>query len=257
MGCAMMSAEAVKPLISVITVTFNALFDLRTTCGSVYEQDFSNYEHIIIDGNSQDGTKFFLEGNRRKNVSYVSEDDNGIYHAMNKGISLANGDWIIFMNSGDSFVSKTTLSECARYMTSKNETIIYGDHIVVYSDGAEKFVEAREISSIWQGLPFCHQSCFVQTQYLRHNPFSVEHTIASDFKFFYQASQKGLIFLHIPQTVALYRAGGISDQKRIMSIIERWKVIDKSFLTAVYYSKLIALETLKIPTKYIWRLIRK
>lgn len=257
MGCAMTSPEPVKPLISVITVTFNALFDLRTTCRSVYEQDFTNYEHIIVDGNSQDGTKFFLEGRCRKNVRYVSEDDNGIYHAMNKGINLANGEWIIFMNAGDSFVSKTTLSECSKYMTSKNETIIYGDHIVVYSDGAEKFVEARDIASIWKGLPFCHQSCFVQTQYIRHNPFSVENTIASDFKFFYQASQKGLIFRHVPQTVALYQAGGISDQKRIKSIIERWKVIDKSFLTAVYYSMLIAVETLKTPIKYILRLIRK
>lgn len=98
-----------QPLISVITITFNASATLPITMKSVSEQTFQDFEHLIIDGASHDDTILIARQMGRQDVKIVSEPDNGLYDAMNKGLRIARGQYVIFLNSGDAFHSSDTL----------------------------------------------------------------------------------------------------------------------------------------------------
>ena len=119
--------------ISVITVNFNNKDGLIKTIESVLEQTYKNIEYIIIDGNSTDGSKDVIE-NIKEHLSYcVSEKDNGIYDAMNKGIKQATGDYCLFLNSGDFFVTKNVLSQIFFNKTYSNDLLI----------GRQKFINEK------------------------------------------------------------------------------------------------------------------
>ena len=97
------------PLISIITVNFNDKIGLERTLESVFSQNFRNFEYLVIDGGSNDGSKELLEKNSEKINYWVSEPDKGIYNAMNKGISFAKGEYLIFLNSGDHLKNENSL----------------------------------------------------------------------------------------------------------------------------------------------------
>ena len=98
-----------KPLISIITINFNDKIGLQRTFDSVFAQDFNDFEYIVIDGGSNDGSKELIEENTDKISYWISEPDKGIYNAMNKGIKVANGEYLLFLNSGDKFYNKKSL----------------------------------------------------------------------------------------------------------------------------------------------------
>lgn len=99
--------------ISIITISYNNLEGLKRTVHSVLSQSYKDYEYIVVDGGSNDGSKEYLEANSAHITRWVSEPDKGIYNAMNKGIAMATGKYCIFMNSGDHFFSATTLEDAA------------------------------------------------------------------------------------------------------------------------------------------------
>lgn len=113
--------------VSVITVCYNAEAEIERTIKSVLSQTYSNFEYIIVDGNSQDKTMEILSCYRDKIAQVVSEPDKGIYDAMNKGIKMANGDWVIMMNAGDEFASNTVLDEIFQGAIPDNVKFIYSD----------------------------------------------------------------------------------------------------------------------------------
>ena len=121
-----------KPLITVVTVVFNGAKLLDDTIKSVINQTYSNIEYIIIDGCSTDGTLDIIE-KYRDEISWVSEHDKGIYDAMNKGIALANGKWINFMNAGDSFYSLSTIADV--FVGNKyDEDVLFGNVHIRYPE---------------------------------------------------------------------------------------------------------------------------
>ena len=119
------------PLISIITITFNAQETLKPTMESVCSQSFRDYEHIIVDGASKDDTLKIARS--YEGVRILSEPDRGLYDAMNKGLHLAKGEYVIFLNSGDTFHSEDTLEKYALYAKAGAD-IIYGDTLIVDSD---------------------------------------------------------------------------------------------------------------------------
>ena len=119
-----------KPLISIVTVSYNAVATIEQTILSVINQTYSNIEYIIIDGGSTDGTLDVIKKYADKIAYWVSEPDKGIYDAMNKGIKVATGEWINFMNCGDYFVANNTLeSVFGSGKIYKKAEILYGDSI--------------------------------------------------------------------------------------------------------------------------------
>ncbi|MCK1468415.1 glycosyltransferase family 2 protein [Bradyrhizobium sp. CW10] len=118
-------SSAVK--FSVVTVTYNNHSGLSETAKNVLGQDFGDYEWIVIDGGSTDGTSAFLNGLEDSNIKWISEPDKGIFDAMNKGIRLAVGEYCIFMNAGDLFANPSVLRDVAEAIGTERPTLVYGD----------------------------------------------------------------------------------------------------------------------------------
>lgn len=169
--------------ISIITVCYNAEKDIEKTILSVVNQTYDNLEYIVIDGGSSDGTLSIITRYAHKIDKIISEPDNGIYDAMNKGVSFATGDWINFMNAGDSFYSIDVLNQifldnCLNY------DIIYGDRISVFNFGKYRHIPSS-LDEFKNDFPFFHQSAFVKSFLIKRRNFDLKYQICADFESFF------------------------------------------------------------------------
>lgn len=212
-----------EPKISVITVTFNAEKVLEKTIQSVINQTYPNIEYIIIDGASTDGTMDIVNKYRNRISTVVSEPDKGIYDAMNKGIKLATGDWINFMNAGDTFYSNDVLEKFIPKIES--DTIIaYGDTMRFFSWGQQK-LEVEPLPLIQKHMVFGHQATFIRSQYHKNNMFDISFKSSGDYNFFYNSYLSGAKFQYIPIFIVNYDAiYGISSNNMLKVKFEDAKV---------------------------------
>ena len=171
---------------SVITINYNNRAGLRKTIESVVAQTINDYEYIVIDGGSTDGSVTVIKEFSDRISYWVSEPDTGIYNAMNKGVAQAHGDYCIFMNSGDSFYNAKVLESFSCY--NMQEDLVIGN-LVSARDGSILFTPPqRDISLyyLYSGtIP--HQSSFIKTELLRLYPYDENLKIVSDWKFFVEA----------------------------------------------------------------------
>lgn len=188
--------------ISIITITYNNLKGLKKTVQSVFDQKYSNIEFIIIDGGSEDTTAQYLQENTNKITYWVSEPDKGIYNAMNKGLSVASGNYVHFLNAGDGYASSDVLS--IFFEKEQNIPFIRGTQICNYGDRTQ----------IWENLgdkrvtlydmyinTMLHQATFIRRDlFEKYGLYDESLKITSDWKFFFQAILGGedTIFYNIP-----------------------------------------------------------
>lgn len=170
-------------LLSIITINYNNVIGLSKTIDSVLLQTFKEYEYIIIDGGSDDGSVKVIEDNQDSLTYWISEKDNGIYHAMNKGVQVAHGDYCLFLNSGDVLCNENVLFNIHEYLN--NDDIVIGK-LINPSNGSVIFPSPkREISFYFlYSSSVTHQSSFIKTELLRRNPYDEKLKIAADWKFF-------------------------------------------------------------------------
>lgn len=239
-----------KPLISIITVVYNGEKYLEETIKSVINQSYDNVEYIIIDGGSNDGTLDIIKKYEDKIDYWVSQRDKGIYDAMNKGIDVSSGEWINFMNAGDGFYRADTLEKIFMTNEYKNIDVIYGNHNVIYPHKT-RIAKSGDIKDIWKGSQFCHQASFIASNTHKANKFNLSNCIGADFEFFYTLYQKKKLFKYVDIVVANYSAGGVSDIKRVDSIVEMWNTIEKDNKKNFYYLWIILKEILKAWVKKI------
>lgn len=206
-------------LISIITVSYNAKESITNTILSVISQDYKQFEYIIIDGGSTDGTLDTIELYLPYFSYFISEPDKGIYDAMNKGVAVAKGEWVIFMNAGDCFVDNEVLSTIFLSNVNKKADIIYGNTIAKYPWG-KCLIKGNFFSKHDINLPFCHQSTFVRTSLMRSIPFDLSYRIAADYNFFYTLYKLGKSFKYIDISIALYDAIGFSTNKVLETYME-------------------------------------
>ena len=195
------------PKVTVVTVFRNALQALKKTCHSVLSQSYANTEYIIIDGASADGTPQWLQTLDPQRVIQVSEPDRGIYDAMNKGAALATGEWIIFMNAGDTFAAIDTISQVFRHDVSDAD-IVYGD---VLKNGVVKKAGLPHNS---HRMFFCHQCVFTRTILCKKHPFDLRHAMSADFKFFKTMTAQQRRFMKLDMTIADFDTSGVSNTRR-------------------------------------------
>lgn len=206
-------------LISIITVSYNAKESITNTVISVISQDYKQFEYIIIDGGSTDGTLDVIELYLPYLSYYISEPDKGIYDAMNKGVAVAKGEWVIFMNAGDCFVDNQVLSTIFLSNVNTKADIIYGNTIAKYPWG-KCLIKGNFFSKHDINLPFCHQSTFVRTSLIKSIPFDLSYRIAADYNFFYTLYKLGKRFKHVDISIALYDTIGFSTNKVLETYIE-------------------------------------
>jgi glycosyltransferase involved in cell wall biosynthesis len=240
-------------LVTVVTVVFNDAKHIEDTIKSVINQTYDNVEYLVIDGGSTDGTLDVFRKYDDQIDYWVSEYDKGIYEAMNKGISLATGGWLNFMNSGDKYFSSDVLMQIFGVSNFGNVDIIYGNNEVRYPNKT-RLASAGNISNLWKGSQFCHQSAFIRSDLHKENRYNITNCLAADFEFFYHCYTKGRIFRYLDKTIATVSSGGLSDTNRIDSIVGWWNVLEKKTSTNIYYIWMILKEMVKARLKKIVRL---
>ena len=213
--------------LSVITVNYNDRNGLLSTIHSVVGQSFKDYEYIIIDGGSTDGSVEAIRQNEDYITYWVSESDNGIYDAMNKAIKVASGDYCIFMNSGDCFFTNDVVENVLPLLDGTD--IVYGN--THYTDGKIRYSKNEpDLFSFFYVSCWCHQSTFIKTELLKKYLYDDSLRIVADWKFLLQTVIKdNCSYKAINLNISLYDATGISSTNKELYDKERAIVLKEMF----------------------------
>lgn len=195
---------SLSPKISIITVVFNCEKTIEKTIASILNQNYNNLEFIIIDGKSTDKTLEIINKYREHITCLISEKDNGIYDAMNKGISHSTGDYAIFMNSGDCFYSENVLNEISGFLQNKDYTY-YGD----YYDRSKGTIICQKNYNNIMLININHQSIFYSVKQLKKTSFNLKYKILADWDLNLRLYAKNK-YLYIDRIIADYEGNGIS-----------------------------------------------
>ena len=216
--------KANYPLVTIVTVVYNAKELLEETIISVLNQSYQNIEYIIIDGGSIDGTLDVIKKYQNHISQYISESDKGIYDAMNKGIALAKGQWLNFMNAGDSFYSNDVLQDVFSQEFTQDISVVYGN-----TDIGHKILTYKpnlDLKDMAQGMMLCHQSTFYKlSSSIKYN---LKYRICGDQDFTMQYFKLGRKSKYLDITISKYDLDGISSQSLNKILKEKIK-INKSY----------------------------
>ena len=196
----------IEPKISIITVSYNAVSTIEETILSVIKQSYVNIEYIIIDGGSTDGTLDIIKKYQSKISYWVSEHDNGIYDAMNKGIAYATGDWIYFLGADDLLV-RDIINKVYPYLNLK-QGIVYGN---VYMIGKQKKYDGKLSSLMLVTRNIPHQATFYSKKIFCNYSYNLEYVYLADYYLNLQCwKDPNIVFKYIPLTIAIYNDTSVS-----------------------------------------------
>ncbi|MCI8418507.1 MAG: glycosyltransferase [Lachnospiraceae bacterium] len=215
--------------ISIITVCLNSEATIEQTIKSVLVQKDEHVEYIIVDGNSMDGTRKIVDKYREGIDVIVSEPDQGIYDAMNKGISLAKGEIIGIINSDDWYEPGTFKTIRETFLNSSAD-IVYGKMNLVSENGSPELLVPTDIEKLRYEMEIPHSTAFVRKDiYEKFGLFSLDYKIAADYDLMLRYYSEGVKFVFLNELLANFRMGGVSNQQ----------------------SKVCAYETISISKKYL------
>ena len=214
--------------LSIITINYNAVNGLRKTIDSVVSQSFKDYEWIVIDGGSTDGSRELLKQNRDHFAFWCIEPDNGIYNAINKGLRHANGEYVLFLNSGDWLYSETVLEKVFTHIDGKQD-IYYGDYVQVNDGGRLNSITLPEELGFFF-FPYnniCHQATFYRRTLFENNPYDESYSIVSDWAMNLKLLFEGRTFKHLNQFIVYYDNQGKSSAANSKHHEERTAAFEK------------------------------
>lgn len=213
-----------RKLFSIVTVVYNDVDEIQRTIASALGQEFDSYEYIIIDGASKDGTLELIQQYKSR-ICVLSERDSGLYDAMNKGLDLANSEYVLFLNAGDYFVNSSVLSNVAASIGTDRPDCIYGNNYVMLLDGTLTFRKAAsDLSNIWKRSQFSHQALFTKTALARQYKFDLSYSIAADYCMILRLYLDSFSFLYCDLPISIYKTGGVSDDRRVRMVRERFSI---------------------------------
>lgn len=227
---------------SIITCTYNAESVLQRTLDSVRQQTYPHIQHIIVDGASKDRTMQMVE--EYGDATVISEKDNGLYDAMNKGIGMAEGDYLVFLNAGDCLASPTTIEELARqvsegYQGKALPGVIYGNTMTVDDNGKELGLRRLQPPptltwrSFSNGMLVCHQAFYARTDIAKRTPYDLRYRISSDvdwcIRIMKESENQGLKLHNSNMVLCRYLAGGMSIKNHRASLFERFDTMRRHY----------------------------
>ena len=221
----------VNPKLSVITIVYNNAVAIERTMLSVLNQTYSNIEYILIDGNSTDGTKDIIYKYKDRLAQFISENDRGIYDAMNKGLTLATGDYVLFMNSGDEIYAPETVADV--FASAPSGDIYYGE-TEMFNDNwkslGRRRHEAPEIfnwKSFQFGMNISHQAIYIRKSITE--PYDLKYRYSSDIDWIIKSAKKASNIVNVHRYVAKYLVGGMSKKKHREILKERFEIFTKYY----------------------------
>lgn len=236
---------------TVITCTYNAGSVLQRTLDSVVTQSWEQVEHIIIDGASKDKTLALVDAYRQHSaeeetghdIILRSEPDKGLYDAMNKGLGMATGDYVVFLNAGDVFPSDMTLENISNDVNERSDgrlpAVLYGNTNIVDAEG--KLLRPRRLAppddltwrSFRHGMLVCHQAFYARTDIARAEPYNLRYRFSADvdwcIRVMKRAEAEGLPLLKLHEVVVNYLDGGMTNKNHRASLIERFNVMRRHY----------------------------
>lgn len=228
-------------MISDITVSYNDGKGLERTLNSLYKQNESNFEVIVVDGGSTDNTidvlKKYEKMFKARGILFwsCSEKDEGIYNAMNKGIKRATGEWLIFMNAGDCVANENVFSELIKIATADSE-ILYGDWLM-QKGKSTTLRKAIPFSKMRKKMVTRHQAYIVRSQLLKERPYNEKYRIIADYEWMLNAQQNGKKAQYIPMPICICDMNGVSNTnfygafREGIAIRNEYNVNDNNILT--------------------------
>ncbi len=221
----------VKPILSVITIVYNNVSDIERTMLSVLNQTYAGIEYIVVDGLSNDGTLEMIKPYQDRISKLISEKDEGIYDAMNKGLAAATGDYVIFMNSGDEFYDVDTVT--AVFAAADDADIYYGETEMIDANGQSLGQRRHKAPKqfTWRsfkfGMSVSHQAIYVKRSLVE--PYDRRYQLSSDIDWIIRAAKKAKRIVNVNRYVAKYLVGGMSKKKHRQSLEERFDIMKRHY----------------------------
>ena len=242
-----------NPKLTVITIVYNNVRDIERTMLSVINQTYANIEYIIIDGLSTDGTLEVINNYIDKVVKLISEKDEGIYDAMNKGLAVATGDYVLFMNSGDEIYDNETVAKV--FATAPGADIYYGEtemlNFQLQSLGQRRHKAPDNFTwrSFKYGMSVSHQAIYIR--YVLVVPYDRQYQLSADIDWVIRAAKKAKKIIKVEGYTAKYLVGGMSKTKHRQSLVERFNIMKQHYgLVPTVLSHFI------IALKAVWHKVR-
>lgn len=256
------NVDQLIPLVTIITVVYNGAATLESTIKSVLGQSYSNIEYIIVDGGSNDGTVDIIRRYEDRICCWISERDQGIYDAMNKGVALANGDYIGMLNADDFFTSEKSIQKIVNRLVEDNLDAVFSQLDIVDPDDTNRILRKYRVASfnscmlrigVMPPHPtfYCRKSCYDK---LGSMPFKTNYKIAADFELLVRLLlTQHISWGYIPETTVNMRAGGISSDNYKSRFQLNHEIIRACKENGLYTNLLFLL--LKLPLR-LWECLR-
>jgi len=240
--------------ISIVTVVFNNLKGLKKTAASVLAQDCARIEWVIVDGGSTDGTAEFVAQLGARVAKFVSEKDRGIYDAMNKGLTLASGDYVIFMNGGDVFASDEAVSHIAHAARSAGSPdLIFGESSLQFPDGR---LVGRRVKAparyIRHGQPALHQATAFRREVHLKRPYDFDYRVCADYAAVAAIMADGGTWSCVAKPISVNAVGGeeFSNSHRRQLFSDPWR-IQRDILRLPLHARLLSMARRHLSTALI------
>lgn len=218
-------------MLSVITIVYNNVRDIERTLRSVLGQTYSPIEYIVVDGGSTDGTLEIIQKYADRITKLISEPDEGIYDAMNKGLAAATGDYVLFMNSGDEIYDSFTVGKI--FATAANADIYYGE-TELYDDNWQRVGMRRHSvpekftwKSFKYGMNISHQAIYVKRSIAPL--YDRQFQLSADVDWVIKTAKKSNKIINTKQIVAKYLIGGMSQKRHRQSLKERFIILSRHY----------------------------
>lgn len=215
-----------NPFFSIVTVVRNDISGLKSTLESINSQVNKNYEWIVIDGASSDGCVQFLENSEFDYLQWISEPDTGIYQAMNKGIRVLKGKYVVFLNAGDLFANQRILKSVYDKLIENGllADVLIGGATLFMPGGSSIYREPKDISYIWQGLPSNHQATYFKGAILKSTEYDESYRISGDYYLIAKLFKNGISTVTLDEPLVIFRIGDLSFKSPKINLLESDRV---------------------------------
>lgn len=243
-----------KSKVSIITIVYNSKYNLIKTVASIRKLNYPNIEYIIVDGGSTDGSIDVIKNNLDIVNKWVSERDNGIYDAMNKGMKLATGNYLWFINAGDEIADENILNEI--FESISDADIYYGDTELIDYEGKsygrrklKRPPEKLTFKNMIDGMIITHQALIVKKDV--SVDYDLQYIHCADIDWIIRVLKRSKIIVNTNRVLCRFQLGGYSRKNTLKSLFERFKILTKYF-NPVY----VVINHIKLGFKFIWHVIR-
>jgi len=230
--------------ITIVTVVYNDLAGLRKTYESICSQSNRDFHWVVVDGGSTDGAADYLQSLDCSFLTWSSEKDNGIYDAMNRGVSRSAGEYVVFMNAGDVFFDSDVLAKVCMSLLGRQSgaDILYGGAMLSFpGSGRMVYRSPRHVEkSLWHGLPANYQATFYRRALLGVEPYDLKYQLCGDYSLSASLMRDGAYAVYLDEPLATFEVGGLSYTRRTKLFAEPY-CIQRDVLGLPWYYRLASM----------------